>query len=139
MVTSPSSAEGKSSTAMNLAVSFCQAGKRVLVVDADMRRPRLHLVFNPPLSQDTGGLAALLTDSGDPNDAILRAPNDAPESLWLLPCGRVPENPAELLDGKGLQKLAVDLRERFDVVVIDSPPILPVADALILAGQVDGV
>jgi len=139
MVTSPSSSEGKSSTAMNLALSFCQAGKNVLVADADMRRPRLHQVFEGMLPKSQLGLAAVLTGQTELDAALVRPTEGAPDGLWLLPCGDIPENPAELLDSAALRQTLAALRERFDVVVVDSPPILAVADPLILAGQVDGV
>lgn len=139
MVTSPSSSEGKSATSLNLAISICQAGKRVLLVDADMRRPRLHQVFSTPLQNDSVGLAALLCGTAATEEAISQAPQEGPESLWLLPCGALPENPAELLDNGRIRRLLAELGERFDVIVIDTPPVLPVADPLILASQVDGV
>ena len=137
MITSPSSSEGKSSTAMNLALSFCQAGKSVLIVDADMRRPRLHQIFD--VDGDKEGLAAVLVGACTLDDAVATKLEGAPENLFVLQCGRVPENPAELLDSGALRRLLGDLRERFDVVILDSPPVLPVADPLILAGKVDGV
>jgi capsular exopolysaccharide synthesis family protein len=137
MITSPSSSEGKSSTAMNLALSFCQAGKKVLIVDGDMRRPRVHQIFD--FDGDTAGLAAVLVGERALDDAIVRGLEGAPENLAVLPCGKLPDNPAELLDSAPLRRLLADLRERFDIVILDSPPVLPVADPLILAGKVDGV
>jgi capsular exopolysaccharide synthesis family protein len=139
MITSPGSSEGKSSTAMNLALSFAQAGKTVLIVDADMRRPRLHQVFAKPLANNHIGLATVLQGKHDLDEAIVEAPEDGLDKIKLLPCGDVPDNPAELLEGVGFHQLLTDLRERFDIVVIDSPPVMPVADPLILAPQVDGV
>lgn len=139
LVTSPNSAEGKSSTAMNLALSFCQANKRVCLVDADMRRPRLHQVFPPPVERGDVGLSAVL--SGEANiDAVLQHNVDgAPELLSVVTCGSVPDQPAELLDSPNARRLFEDLRARFDIVVIDSPPVLPVTDPLILAPRVGGV
>jgi capsular exopolysaccharide synthesis family protein len=140
MITSPSSSEGKSSTAMNLALSFAQAGKKVLIVDADMRRPRLHQVFSAPLPGVHTGLATVLVGKHTVDEAVCSPPADEKlENVWLLPCGDVPENPAELLESIPLHRTLAELREKFDVVLIDSPPVLPVADPLILAGQVDGV
>lgn len=138
MITSPSSAEGKSSTSMNLALSFCQAGKRVLVVDADMRRPRLHQMFTA--HDDSAGLAGLLAGTTDLESTIHPAPADeAPEQLFLLPSGGVPDNPAELLDSPSLPRVLAELKQRFDMVVIDTPPVLPVTDAVLLATHADGV
>lgn len=137
MITSPSSSEGKSSTAVNLAISFCQSGKKVLIIDADMRRPRLHQVFD--VDPSVPGLSAILTETCTLGDAVQSELENTPESLYVLPCGDLPENPAELLDSSVLRRLLVEASERFDVVVFDSPPILPVADPLILARAVDGV
>jgi capsular exopolysaccharide synthesis family protein len=139
LVTSPSSAEGKSSTAMNLALSYCQARKRVCLVDADMRRPRLHQVFPPPVDRADIGLSNVLSGQASLSEALQHEVEGAPELLSVLTCGAVPENPAELLDGSQCRKLMAELREQFDVIVVDTPPVLPVTDPLILAPQVDGV
>lgn len=139
LVTSPTSAEGKSSTALNLALSWCQAGKRVILVDADMRRPRLHEVFAPAVDAPDLGLAAVLSGECELDAAIDLHPESAPEQLAVLRCGRPPETPAELLDSHAFSRVLAKLRERFDVVILDSPPVLPVVDALLIARQVDGV
>ena len=139
LVTSPASAEGKSSTAMNLALSFCQANKRVCLVDADMRRPRLHQVFPPLVGKEDIGLATVLEGEHHIDDALQTGLEEAPPQLSVLTCGRLPEHPAELLASTACRKLMADLRARFDVVIIDSPPALPVTDPLILAPQVEGV
>lgn len=139
MITSPSSSEGKSSTAMNLALSFCQANKTVVLIDADLRRPRIHHIFPGPVENEELGLSALLREVAQLDQALLPAPEDAPENLTILPCGEIPGNPAELLEGVGFRRLLGELKERFDLVLIDSPPVLPVTDPLILAGQADAV
>jgi succinoglycan biosynthesis transport protein ExoP len=139
LVTSPASAEGKSSTAMNLALSYCQAKKKVCLVDADMRRPRLHQVFPPPVGKEEYGLATVLQGEHELVDALQGNLEGAPETLQVLTCGRIPENPAELIESAACRKVVAELRERFDVVIIDSPPALPVTDPLLLAPQVDGV
>jgi capsular exopolysaccharide synthesis family protein len=139
MITSPSSSEGKSSTAMNLALSFCQASKRVVLVDADMRRPRIHQVFPMPREKEGVGLSALLAGTATLDQVVVDAPEDAPTNLKILPCGALPGNPAELLDAAVFRRALVDLRDRFDIVIVDTPPVLPVTDPLIIAREVDGV
>ncbi len=139
MITSPSSTEGKSSIAINMAMSFCQAQKRVVLVDADMRRPRLHQVFPTPVGREDVGLSSVLSGACGLDQALQDAGEDAPPNLSLLVCGAVPQNPAELLDTPASRKLIADLSERFDVVIIDSPPVLPVTDPIVLARQVDGL
>lgn len=138
MITSPSSSEGKSSTALNLALSFTQTKKKVLLIDADMRRPRLHQVLGQ--GQDQGpGLVAALSGETSLEDAVVSGdPKDCPDNLFLLPCTNLPEHPAELLDTPGFRQLLVEARERFDVIIVDSPPVLPVTDPLIIAREVDG-
>jgi capsular exopolysaccharide synthesis family protein len=139
MITSPSSSEGKSSTAMNLALAFCQASKRVVLIDADMRRPRIHQVFPMPREKEGVGLSALLSGQATLDQVIVDAPEDAPTNLKILPCGALPGNPAELLDATVFRRALSDLRDRFDVVIVDTPPVLPVTDPLIIAREVDGV
>lgn len=139
LVSSPTSAEGKSSTAMNLALSYCQAKKKVCLVDADMRRPRLHQVFPPKVGKEEYGLATVLGGEHELDEALQSELEGAPEELTVLTCGTIPQNPAELLESPACRKLLADLRARFDVVIVDSPPVLPVTDPLILAPQVDGV
>lgn len=139
MITSPSSSEGKSSIAMNLALSFCQANKRVVLIDADMRRPRIHQVFPAPLGREDVGLSAFLAEKAGLEEVLFHPGEDAPENLELVVCGEVPENPAELLDTPTIRRLLAELRERADVIIVDSPPVLPVTDPLILARQTDGV
>jgi polysaccharide biosynthesis transport protein len=139
LVTSPASAEGKSSTAMNLALSYCQAKKMVCLVDADMRRPRLHQVFPPAVGKEEHGLATVLQGEHELDDALQGELEGAPANLCVLTCGRIPDNPAELIESAAYRKVLADLRERFDVVIIDSPPVLPVTDPLLLAPHVDGV
>jgi capsular exopolysaccharide synthesis family protein len=124
---------------MNLALSFAQAGKKVLIVDADMRRPRLHQVFSKPLATTDAGLATILQGKHSIDEAITDCPEDGLDHIKLLPCGAVPENPAELLEGVALHQTLAELGERFDIVIVDSPPVMPVADPLILAPRVDGV
>ena len=139
MVTSPGASEGKSSVALSLALSLCQADKKVALIDADMRRPRLHTAFEALAPDQTGGLSALLSGEAELDDVIVSGLPDAPASLDLIPCGASPARPAELLDSPAFVRVLEQLRERYDVVLVDTPPVLPVADPLIVARAVDGV
>lgn len=138
MVTSPGPSEGKSSVATSLALSLCQARKSVVLIDADLRRPRLHTVFGSGEGPSLG-LAALLRGEASLDEAIVHGPAGAPENLHVICCGTPPEHPTELLESAAMARLLDDLRDRYDVVLLDSPPVLPVADPLVLAQVVDGV
>jgi succinoglycan biosynthesis transport protein ExoP len=132
-VTSPSAGDGKSTLAANLAVSIAQSGKRTLLIDADLRKPRVHKIFG---LQAKAGLATLIAEGGDPAAAIhaTEVPN-----LFLLPCGRLPSNPAELLTSPRFQELIDILRGHYDFVLIDTPPLLAVTDPCVVSPRVDGV
>lgn len=131
-VTSASPGEGKTTTAANLAVAYADAGRRTLIVCCDLRRPRLHRFFDCP--PDPGFTSVLLGQS-DLEEAILPAPGTP--GLHVLPAGPMPANPAELLRGSRASDLVRQLRNDHDVVILDSPPVLPVADALLLSRQAD--
>lgn len=133
-VTSAGPGEGKSAVASNLALSLAQAGLRVLIIDADMRRPRVHDIFG---LTDQPGLSNLLVGECRASEAI-RQSTTTP-SLWILPAGVIPPNPAELLGSKRFDQYLTTLGEQFDWVVIDSPPVLAVADASVLANLASGV
>ena len=131
-VTSPLPEEGKTATTCNLAVAMAQAGKRVVVVDADLRKPRLHKVFRV---KNLNGLTKYL--SGDLALEDLWHATPIP-SLFLINSGPVPPNPLELLGSERMAELIAKLEESFDLVLVDSPPILPVSDALVLGTRLDG-
>ena len=133
MVTSASPREGKTFTAVSLAISLAQSGKRVLLVDADLRRPRIHKVFRmrPPV-----GLTSILIGEATFDEATITT--DVP-NLSLLPCGPIPPNPAELLHSQKASEFLAHLRTQYDRVVFDSPPVTAVTDALALGPQLDGV
>lgn len=133
LVTSAGPTEGKSVTVANLGVAMAQAGLRVAVVDADLRRPRLHKVFGV---HPRGGLTGSLLEGA--MDGRLQPSKDV-EGLVILPAGGLPPNPAELLGSQRFQELLATLTQHMDVVLVDSPPILPVTDAAVLARGVDGV
>ncbi|MCC6751753.1 MAG: polysaccharide biosynthesis tyrosine autokinase [Deltaproteobacteria bacterium] len=132
MVTSPAPQEGKTTTAVSVAIAIAQAGSRVLIVDTDMRRPRLHRVFGVPGSE---GITSVLLGDGKLEDVIKST--EVP-GLYVLPCGPIPPNPAELCQSTRFHKLVEELKERFDRVILDSPPIMLVTDAVVLSTLVDG-
>ena len=133
LVTSPRFGEGKSITTANLALAMSQAGLSVVAVDADLRRPRLHRLFG--FHPRRKGLSRVLLN-GSTNGRLQLA---HVEGLRFLPDGARPPNLAEMLESQDMQGLLNELARRVDVVLIDSPPVLSVADAALLAGRVDGV
>lgn len=134
LVTSPTPAEGKSFSSSNLAVAFAQTGKRVILVDADLRKPTVHRIFG--LVNNVGVTSALVSDA----DAIAGALQDTsiPE-LRVMTSGPLPPNPSELLSSHRMQELLTRLEEHCDLVIIDSPPVLVVSDTAVLASRTDGV
>ncbi len=132
LVTSPAASEGKTSTLANLGAVFAQAGQRVLMVSCDLRKPRLGQFFGV----DEGrGLTTAILGEDTLENLVLPAPGT--DNLWVLPSGPPPPNPAELLNGARAQEIFARLREAFDLVLIDSPPVLPVTDAVVLSKDVD--
>jgi polysaccharide biosynthesis transport protein len=132
-VTSPNSGDGKTAMIANLAVSLAQLGRRVLLVDADLRWPRLHAIFG--LACEVG-LASVINGEAEPHDAILRS--DIP-GLWILPGGPIPPNPADLLTSPRFKELLDHVRDQYDFVLVDTPALLAVTDPRIVAPRVDGV
>jgi len=133
LVTSGSPWEGKSTVVIAMGITQARYGARTLLVDADMRRPRLHRAFG--VTADSG-LSTLLLGGGNIDAAIQKT--DVP-NLDILPCGPVPPNPAELLRMDRVKALLHELGQRYDTVILDSPPVIPVSDPRILGGMVDGV
>lgn len=132
-VTSPESGDGKTTMAANLALAMAQSGKSVLLVDADLRRPTVHQLFG--VSQEIG-LADILTGEIDSPNAVRET---IVPGLSLLTSGATPENPAELLASSRLDELLGRLGKEFDFVLVDTPPLLAVSDASIVARRMDGV
>lgn len=133
LVTSSGPQEGKSTTAINLAIAMAQSGQKVLIIDTDMRRPRQHKAFGVP---NDVGVSSLVVGEGKLEEAIKTT--EVP-GVFLLPCGPVPPNPAELLHTKAFGELLETLDGKFDRIILDSPPVGAVADAVVLATQVNGV
>lgn len=136
LITSSLPAEGKTTTAINTAISLAQTGAKVLVIDADMRRPRLHSVFNKTNAQ---GLSTLLSSEFDDEEILEIIQTDDESNLNLLPSGPIPPNPAELIGSEQMRTLLGKLENLFTHVVIDSPPIASFTDGVLIASLVDGV
>jgi tyrosine-protein kinase Etk/Wzc len=150
LVTSSTLEEGKSTTVANLALALAQGGKRVLVIESDLRRPLIHTYFGLPREP---GLTEVLLGTLDWRDArrsladvflgkldmnsLVRTPGL--DNLSFITSGTLPANPAELLGAAPMRSLIREVTEEFDIVLFDSPPVLPVTDAAVLASQVDAV
>lgn len=134
-VTSPNPGDGKSTLAANLAVSIAQSGKRVVLIDCDFRKPRIHKIFDLPSTGEVG-LAGVIAGEA-PVQAAVR-PSGLP-NLDLLPCGPRPANPAELLTSPQFQHTLDAVRKAYDFVIVDTPPLLAVSDPAVVAPRVDGV
>jgi capsular exopolysaccharide synthesis family protein len=133
VVTSTGPGEGKSLVTANLAMALAKAGQRVLVIDADLRRPRVHTIFGK--KQDPG-LSNLMVGSSKAADVVQKG---RIQNLWILPAGKTPPNPAELLGSKRFNEFLKSLKDHFDWVLIDSPPVMAVADACVIAHRTTGV
>jgi capsular exopolysaccharide synthesis family protein len=133
LVTSANPGEGKTTTVANLALVMAQAGKRVIAVDSDLRRPALHRLLG--VENETGLTNLLLSQEPEMNGCVK---STAFDNLWVLPSGPQPPNPSELLGSRRLEAILQSLKQSADVIIMDSPPALAVADASILAARVDG-
>ncbi len=133
MIASPSAGDGKTTTVANLSVALAQTGKRVIVVSADLRKPRLHRFFD--MSNDRG-LVQVLDGTAELAKVLQRT---KVVNLVLLPCGPIPEQPAEMLQSPLMPEIFDELERHADFVIIDAAPALVVSDSLALAGLVDGV
>lgn len=133
LVTSPGPEHGKSTTAANLAIVLAQAGQKVLLADCDLRKPDIHRLFS---LDNAAGLTNTLIQGRDPVELAHPGPV---KNLTVLTSGPVPPNPAELLGSDRVRSLWPQLLERFDSVIIDTPPVLAVTDSVLLSRQIDGV
>ena len=134
VVTSAAPEEGKSTTLANLAVTVAQAGKKVILVDCDLRRPALHQIFNAP---STPGFTDMMRD-----DALMNQPplqETSVPNLFLLPSGTLQPNPAELLGSRRMGDVIAALQHHAEMVLFDAPPVIAVTDAAVLSSKVDAV
>ncbi|MER2105648.1 MAG: CpsD/CapB family tyrosine-protein kinase [Solibacillus sp.] len=132
VITSTQMSEGKSTISSNLGVTYAQAGKKVIFVDADMRKPTVHHTFG---LKNTTGLSNLLIKELKMNDVIQQTNI---ENLDVVTSGPIPPNPAELLTSSELKVLLEELKQSYDLVIFDAPPVLPVTDAQIISNIMDG-
>jgi capsular exopolysaccharide synthesis family protein len=133
VVTSSAPGEGKTAVSTNLSLALAQAGHRVLLIDADMRKPRVHEVFQRPIAP---GLSNLLVGNASASETIYES---GISGLWLMPAGTLPPNPAELIGSKRFRDFTAFLLQHFDWVIADTPPVMPVTDATIAGNLAHGV
>ena len=133
IITSPGFGEGKTTTTANLGVVMAQQGKKILIVDADLRNPMLHSIFN---IENTVGLTNVLIDQSSLQETIRKTGID---NLDILPSGPIPPIPAELLSSDAMKELMEQALEEYHVILFDSPPVNTLSDAQILSNLVDGV
>jgi capsular exopolysaccharide synthesis family protein len=133
LITSPGPNEGKSLTTSNLAVSMAQNNNKVIIIDADLRKPVLHDMFNV---SSRAGVTDVLLGHAELSSALKET---GIENLSILPSGLLPPNPAEMIGSARMKQLIRQTEDLADVVLIDSPPLMPVADGALLAAAVDGV
>jgi len=133
LVSSPGPGEGKSTSVTNLAITMAQMGSKTILVDSDLRRPVLHSLFD--LKRDVG-LSNYLVGRAEIEEVIRPTSVD---NLYLISCGILPPNPSELLGSKRMQELIQQLKNEYDYVLFDSPPLIAVTDAVVMAPWVDGV
>lgn len=136
LITSSVPSEGKTTTAVNSAISLAQTGAKVLIVDADMRRPRLHAIFN---LSNSNGLSALLSREAVDSEISAAIQHDEESGLFVLTAGPLPPNPAELIGSDQMVKLLSALTPKFTHVIVDSPPVAAFTDGVLIASMVDGV
>jgi len=132
-ITSSSAGEGKSITMLNLAISFAQTGKKVLLVDADLRRPALARLM---VEKASPGLSNILADLSGEEEVVRK---DIYPNLDVIFSGDVPPNPSELLSSERMQKFIEEMALQYDYILVDTPPVTVVSDACLVANMLDGV
>jgi len=133
LVTSSIPGEGKTTVSANIAISHAMLGKKVLLIDCDFRKPRIHKIFN---LKNNRGLTNILT--GDMTMSQVIRTEKLVENLHILSCGPIPPNPSELLASNAMKTLLTKLSEKFDMIILDTPPLIAVSDATVLIPEVDG-
>ncbi len=136
LITSTTASEGKTTITANLAQAFVSTDEKILLIDADLRRPRMHKIFSNGKGNKQRGLSQLLSGMCKVGEAIQKT--EVP-NLFFMPAGPIPPNPAELLASNRMKELLKTLAERFDRVILDAPPAVGFADVLVLSNYVDGV
>lgn len=131
LITSSQPEDGKTTVAGNLALSLVEVGKKVVLVDCDLRRPAIHKYLN---IGNRAGVSEIIID----NVSVETAVQECIKGLDIITSGRIPSNPSEILDSDNMERLLKNLKENYDYVILDSPAILEVADAQILSSKVDG-
>ncbi|MDR0300026.1 MAG: CpsD/CapB family tyrosine-protein kinase [Streptococcaceae bacterium] len=134
LMTSAEVGAGKSTLVANLAILFAEQGKRVLLIDADLRKPTVHRTFN---LDNQSGLANVLVRQVELGSAIQET--DFSKNLFILSSGSIPNNPSELLGSRAMADVLTEVRRVFDLIIVDTPPLLGVTDAQILSRAIDGV
>ena len=132
LFTSSGPKEGKTTTAINIAIVMAQAGEKTLLIDADLRKPRVGKTFD---IHEKEGLTELLAGDKSIDEVVHKTDID---NLTVMVCGAIPPNPSELLGSKKMDKLIKDLEEKYDRIIIDTAPVLAVTDSVVLSSKVDG-
>ncbi|MGV2927996.1 CpsD/CapB family tyrosine-protein kinase [Macrococcus capreoli] len=132
VVTSAAPSAGKSTSAANIAITYAQADKKVLLIDGDLRKPTVHYTFE---TNNVIGLSSLITKQAEYNQAIKKTEI---ENLDIITSGPIPPNPSELLGSNNMEQIIKELLVNYDVIIIDTPPVLAVTDAAILSQITDG-
>ena len=135
MVTSAVPQEGKTTNTVNLALTIAESGKKVIIIDADLRVPLIHKVFN---SDSKPGITNVLVDNKKLSEVIKKA-DEINSNLYYITSGPIPPNPSELLGSEKMKSIIEELKKQADTLIFDSAPVIGFADSLVLANQVDGV